>query len=134
MSHGAFNFGGLGLLWERLYKKNLSHIPRAIEFTTATIWTKWNVRSNDILPRDCLYNVFSFLDASDLILIQQVNKNWCDLANDEMLWKEVFTNRFGAIETLNIESNSRFLMQPISWKRQYFIRGSSQYGLFIASL
>ncbi|XP_034433649.1 F-box only protein 15-like isoform X1 [Hippoglossus hippoglossus] len=78
----------------------------------------------DTLPPEILLKVLSFLDASSLFCISHVCKLFHQLANDDGLWKKIYTSEFGT-QTWRPKLAHDAVMEveerPLGhWKKMYF--------------
>ncbi|XP_077575419.1 F-box/WD repeat-containing protein 12 isoform X2 [Stigmatopora nigra] len=72
-----------------------------------------------ILTRDCIIHIFSFLTEEDLIRASSVSKDWHDVAETQWLWRRMCLQRWGFC-------SQAVLASPVvnySWKT-YFLRRS----------
>lgn len=64
----------------------------------------------DNLPVETVLSIISFIDAPQLLKLRLVNKEWCQYADDELLWKNMCIQDFGVLSPLT----------SMTWKRSYF--------------
>ncbi len=54
-----------------------------------------------VLDNDCIYCILTFLSVFDVVKCSLINKQFCDVHKNELLWKELFENIFCHIKCDN---------------------------------
>ncbi|KAK7896791.1 hypothetical protein WMY93_022116 [Mugilogobius chulae] len=84
--------------------------------------TKRNVLER--LPSEILMKIMSYLDATSLYFLSHVNRLFCRLANDDLLWHRIYMTEFGVIRPWWMDLPRHRLTLGRSstglWKQKYF--------------
>lgn len=64
------------------------------------IWT--------FLPYPSLFQIFSYLDYTDLISVSEVCKSWYQVSRDDFLWKRLFYKHFAVDCSVPLPPGKRF--------------------------
>ncbi|XP_055018188.1 F-box only protein 15-like, partial [Boleophthalmus pectinirostris] len=76
------------------------------------------------LPYEILLKIVSYLDATSLYYLSHVNKVFCHLANDDLLWQKIYMTQFGVTTPWWMDySRPRVAPGRSSngfWKQKYF--------------
>ncbi|CAL1568335.1 unnamed protein product [Knipowitschia caucasica] len=76
------------------------------------------------LPSEILMKIMSYLDATSLCFLSNVNKLFCHLANDDLLWHKIYMTEFGVFGSSWRDFPKPRLTSGDSstglWKQKYF--------------
>uniref|UniRef100_A0A3B4AU09 F-box domain-containing protein n=1 Tax=Periophthalmus magnuspinnatus TaxID=409849 RepID=A0A3B4AU09_9GOBI len=76
------------------------------------------------LPYEILLKIVSYLDATSLYYLSRVNKQFCHLANDDLLWHKIYMTRFGVTRPWWMDYPKPRVIPGHSstgfWKQKYF--------------
>ncbi|XP_055087672.1 F-box only protein 15 [Periophthalmus magnuspinnatus] len=78
----------------------------------------------EMLPYEILLKIVSYLDATSLYYLSRVNKQFCHLANDDLLWHKIYMTRFGVTRPWWMDYPKPRVIPGHSstgfWKQKYF--------------
>lgn len=76
------------------------------------------------LPSEVLLKILSYLDSASLYSLSHVNKLFCHLANNDLLWYNIYLSEFGVGQPWGIDypGQSGSEERPLNgqWKQKYF--------------
>ncbi|XP_072309970.1 F-box only protein 15-like [Eucyclogobius newberryi] len=84
------------------------------------------IKSNILerLPSEILMKIMSYLDATSLFVLSYVNKLFCHLANDDLLWHRIYMTEFGVTRSWWVDYRRPAPTPGFSstgpWKQKYF--------------
>jgi len=73
----------------------------------------------DDLPEEVLINIFSHCDAADNLRLGEVCQKFKQLANDSMLWKQLFKKNFSRIHFLMTNRKEMKTYKDTHWRIIY---------------
>jgi len=86
----------------QFYRKNFLVVPREVVREVKEMFHKEDEQYLlDHLPRDCMVYILNFLDRSDIIKVQAVNKAWYNLCSSDFIWRNYYKARFSYYDTKN---------------------------------
>lgn len=102
--------------------RNFVPIPKSpIKLATIGVYEPNFVEEQSpLISRDCLSYVFTFLDSSDLIRVQTVNKNWYRLANSNVYWGPICKRKFVDNEKIQNDNLQDDIFFPFHYKYLYY--------------
>jgi hypothetical protein len=74
---------------------------------------------NEVVPDDCMLNVFRYFTASQLCLVSLVCRRWAQLSGDDCLWRGLLLFYF-SLDSEGLEFWSTFAMYDSErWKTMF---------------